>query len=125
MAAELKFNVDRTPYNQCVASGLKGKRLSKYEHQLEFCITSKLCSKKASDREEAEKICKLPKPPKSTKSRMPRSEKAIIKEIQTEVQCVIPKIDMDKASNINSLEVQLVDAMIQCRIRDGKAEGQG
>lgn len=116
--------MDRKAYNQCVASGLKGKSLSKDERQLEFCIVSKLCSKKASGREEAKKICELPKPPKPTKSRMPRSEKAIIKEIQTEVQCIIPKLNIDRASNINSLEMEIVNAMIQCRIPSGEAENR-
>jgi len=114
--------MDRKTYNQCIASGLKGKKLSRDERQLEFCVVSKLCSKKASNRGEAERICKLPKPPKSTRSRTPRSEKAIIKEIEAEMLCIIPKINMDKTSNINTLEMELTNAMFQCRMPDGKNE---
>lgn len=56
--------MDRVEYNTCVASGLKGKKLDKAARQLEFCVVSKLCSKKAGSREEAIEICNQPKPPK-------------------------------------------------------------
>jgi len=116
--------MDKTQYNQCIASGLKGKKFSKEQRQLEFCIVSKLCSKKVPNRTEAERVCKLPKPPKPIKSNGARSEKAIIKMIETEMQCIIPKINMSKASNVNTLEVELANAMFLCRMPNDKTEDQ-
>jgi len=55
-------------YRQCMAQGLKGKTgLSKQERQLVFCTQSKICSSKASSREEAEEICLQPKTAKPVK----------------------------------------------------------
>lgn len=52
----------RTEYNACISKGLKGKTgLSKEERQLLFCTESRLCSGKASSREEAKASCSLPK----------------------------------------------------------------
>jgi hypothetical protein len=66
--------VDRAAYNACVGEGMKGKHLTKDERKLEFCIASKLCSGKAGDRDEAQRLCSLPKPPKEPKLRRHRAE---------------------------------------------------
>lgn len=50
--------MDRQAYNACIAKGLKGKTgISKEERQQLFCSTSKICSGKASNQDEAKKIC--------------------------------------------------------------------
>ena len=59
----------RQEYTSCVGQGMRGKQLSKPERQLEFCVVSKLCSKKAGTREEAIRLCSLPKESKPQKAR--------------------------------------------------------
>ena len=59
----------RQEYASCVGQHMKGKKLSKPERQLEFCVASKLCSKKSSTREEAIRLCNLPKEPKTQKAK--------------------------------------------------------
>lgn len=56
--------MNKQEYNSCLATGLRGKTLGKEERKTEFCVVSKVCSKKASTREEALRLCSLPKPPK-------------------------------------------------------------
>jgi len=53
--------MDRVKYNNCMASGLKGKTLTKDQRQSEFCILAKVCSGKAKDRDEATRLCSQPK----------------------------------------------------------------
>lgn len=64
-------------YRACMSQGLRGKKgLSKEERKRLFCEESRLCSGKASSREEAEQICKVsmsqPKEPKARKRRAAR-----------------------------------------------------
>lgn len=49
--------MDRKQYNECVGEGLRGKKFSPGERRKEFCVLSKTCSRKASSREEAERMC--------------------------------------------------------------------
>ena len=61
-------------YRSCMAVGLKGKKgLSKEERQKLFCVQSRLCSGKANNEEEAQKLCdeaalqpKTPKKPRAS-----------------------------------------------------------
>jgi transcription elongation factor Elf1 len=50
----------REEYNACMRPYITGSK-SKEQRKLDFCIGAKVCSGKAKDREEAEKICLLPK----------------------------------------------------------------
>ena len=65
--------MNRVAYNQCVADALTGKKFSKEERKLEFCMAAKTCSGKASSRSEASQMCELsasqPKEPKTRKRR--------------------------------------------------------
>lgn len=101
-------------YQNCVAKGLRGKTLDKEERRLEFCIVSKLCSSKAKDREEAKYLCSLPKEPKAPKSKG-NGAKSCEKEVFELAHCIAENIDMDLASNINSVETALVNAMMECK----------
>ena len=56
----------KSDYRTCMADGMRGKKLSKEERQREFCLTAKICSKSVS-REEAQRLCALPKAPKAPK----------------------------------------------------------
>lgn len=103
----------RKEYAQCVGQGLRGKQFSKEERRLEFCILSKLCSGKSKTREEAKFICSQPKAPKPAKARV-HSPQSCEKNALELAHCMVDVIDMDKASNINSVETAIVNALIQC-----------
>lgn len=66
--------MDRKEYNTCVGKGMSGKKLTKEERNLEFCIVAKTCSGKAKSRNEAMEICSQPKEPKEVRAR--RSSRA-------------------------------------------------
>jgi len=53
--------MERKQYNDCMASGLKGKTLTKEQRQKEFCLLAKQCSGKAKNRDEATRLCSQPK----------------------------------------------------------------
>lgn len=110
--------MDRIKYNECIASGLKGKQFSKEARRLEFCILAKTCSGKALNREQATLICKetamTPKPA-SSKSTGKVKAQSCEKEVLQLAQCIADRIDMKLASNINSIEIAIANAMIDCK----------
>ncbi len=54
----------RQEFNTCVQKGLAGKKFpDQAARRTEFCILAKMCSKHLA-RDEATRICNLPKPPK-------------------------------------------------------------
>lgn len=57
-----------TEYTQCMIPYMKGTGKTKEQRQRDMCIGAKLCSGKASTREEAEQIC-INQPPKEPKPR--------------------------------------------------------
>lgn len=102
-----------------MSRGLKGKQgLSKEERQQLFCVESRLCSGKASERAEAEKICSMPKASKQVKIKT----KGISCESQViaEARCVVEHIDMNSASNVNSIETAVINAMMECKCQNVK-----
>jgi len=105
--------MDRVEYNACVGAGMKGKQLDKEQRKLEFCIVAKTCSGKAKSRDEAMAMCKesasQPKPPKVKKAAS--CEDAVLRL----ARCVADNINMDQASNINSIEMALANAMMVCQ----------
>lgn len=55
---------NRQEFNSCVQGGLKDKHFpDQAARRMEFCVLAKMCAKHLS-RDEAEKICSQPKPPK-------------------------------------------------------------
>jgi len=102
----------RQEYTSCVGQGMKGKKLSREERQLEFCVVSKLCSQKTSNREEAIRLCNLPKEPKLEKTRVTR-KKAGFNEKDTLklARCMVNKMDMERIPD----EVSLANALLECR----------
>ena len=80
--------MDRAAYSACIGDGLRGKKMGKEERKLEFCVVSKLCSRKAGSREEAVRICSQPKPPKPEKTRK-RSGKGSAPALSEGNQCLI------------------------------------
>ena len=57
-------------YQSCMTSKLRAlpKGISKTERKLEFCVVSKLCSGKSSNRADAIDVCSGPKAPKAAKT---------------------------------------------------------
>jgi hypothetical protein len=106
----------RQEYNTCVARGMRGKKLSTEERRLEFCIVAKTCSGKAKDREEAKILCSQPKEPKPPKATT-RAKKGLSceEDMLRTAECVVEHIDMNLASNINSVGTAVANALIECR----------
>jgi hypothetical protein len=109
----------RQEYTTCVAQGMRGKKLSRPERNMEFCIVAKLCSKKAKDREEAKLICSQPKEPKPVKASRKVTGQSCEKEVLDLAHCMAEHIDMNLAHNVNSIEVALVNSLMECRCGDG------
>lgn len=103
-------------YQACMTKNLRGmpKNISKEERKLSFCQFSKLCSGKAKDMNEALKICSLPKPPKATKVKRVKKGQSCEKEVLKLSSCIADVIDMDQASNINSVEMAIANALAEC-----------
>jgi len=106
----------RQEYNTCISKGLRGKTLGKEERQQEFCIVAKLCSGKAKDRAEAKMICSQPKQPKPSKNPRPGKKGINCEEDMLKIaECLVDHIDMNMASNINSIGPAVANALIECR----------
>lgn len=95
------------------------KGLSKEERRIEFCVVAKQCSK-GLPYEEAKRICSEPKEPKEPKPRSKRrGVKSDEKELLKLAHCMAENIDMNLASNINSVEMAIANALISCRGGNG------
>lgn len=102
----------REEYNACIARGMSGKQLPKEERRLEFCIIAKVCSGKATDREAAKLICSQPKQPKPMRAKKGGNCQD---EVLKLAHCMADKIDMNLASNINSVELAIINSMMECK----------
>ena len=109
----------REEYNACIASGLKGKQFNKEQRKLEFCIVSKTCSGKATNREEAQYLCSLPKEPKPVKATRKGGAKSCEKEVVELSKCMLDYFEANgiykQVLNINSVGVAMTNAMMECR----------
>ena len=106
--------MERQKYNTCMVPYMKGQGLSKEERQLRFCVGAKLCSGKTSDEEEAQRICLIPKPEKPPKTSN-KKEASCEDSCLHLAHCMVDKINMDQASNVNSIETAMINAMIECQ----------
>ncbi len=108
--------MDRKSYNECIGKNMKGKKLSKEQRKLEFCMVAKLCSGKVQSREEAERVCqesaRHPKEPKARSSKKGRGQNCEQDVLQT-AHCMVDVINMDLASNVNSVERAIDNAMME------------
>ena len=62
--------MDRATYNECMRPYITGSK-PKEQRRLDFCVGAKICSSKASTREQAEEICRQPKPVKVKRQEVP------------------------------------------------------
>ena len=114
--------MDREQYRNCMSGAMAGKTFSPGERKEEFCIAAKLCAKKASSREEAAEMCRN-RPPKIPKERKRRRLKGEGEGCDTRVlklaHCVAETIDMSLASNVNSIEMAVANALLKCECKEG------
>ncbi len=106
--------MDRAKFNKCVGDGMRGKTLTREERKLGFCSFSKLCSGKAKTQDEAIALCSQPKEAKAVKATR-QSPSTCEKDALSLSHCIAERIDMSRASNVNSIETAIVDAMLGCR----------
>ncbi len=110
--------MDRKSYNDCIGKNMKGKKLSKEQRKLEFCIVAKMCSGKVPSREEADRVCqesaRHPKEPKARSSKKGGGQSCEKDVLQT-ARCMVDVINMEWASNVNSVEAAIANAMMECR----------
>ena len=105
----------REEYRDCMGKAMKGiTGISREERGKLFCVNAKLCSGKSKTREEAERVCSLPKPPKAPKAKRATGQ-SCEKEVLGLSQCMVDHIDMGMASNINSVGAAIANAMMRCR----------
>lgn len=106
----------RQEFNSCISKGMAGKTFTKEQRKLEFCTLAKLCSGKVRSREEALRICSQPKPPKPARtSRQGRSKtKSCEKRALSLASCIAENWDMEKARNINNIEMLVANALLEC-----------
>jgi len=104
--------MNRKEYNDCVAAGLKGKKLGREERKQEFCIVAKTCSGKAKGREEARVLCSQPKEPKP-----PRREGSAScnREASRLARCVSERVDVSQVNDAGSLRAALDTAIKACQ----------
>lgn len=110
---------DRERYNQCIRPFITGSK-PKEQRKLDFCIGAKICSGKATDRDEAERICSLPKEPKTQKVRARKNgTKSCEKESLELTQCMMDYFETKnlykEILNINSVGNAIANAMLECR----------
>lgn len=87
---------------------------SKEQRQFDMCVGAKLCSNKAQTEEEAKSICSLPKEPKPVKIGQVKRGQSCERDVVKLSQCVVDNIDMNLASNINSIELAIMNALMEC-----------
>jgi hypothetical protein len=109
----------RTEYNQCMRPYITGSK-PKEQRKLDFCVGAKICSGKASSRDEAIQICSLPKVPKPANNKVNRKTKvdSCEKEASKLTQCMMRYFDdndlYQKILNINSVEIAIENALLEC-----------
>lgn len=104
----------REEYNKCIIPYISGSK-PKEQRRLDFCVGAKVCSGKAKDRAEAERLCSLPKELKPLRAKRGKPPVSCKEEMLTLAQCMVSRIDMNLVSNTKSIETALVDALLKCQ----------
>lgn len=102
--------MDRAQYNTCMIPYITGTKEPE-QRKLDFCIGAKVCSGKASNDEEARKIC-LSMPPKESKPRKSRGSKGC--DFNSIAQCAAPKIIQLLGDNVEITPILLTELFISC-----------
>ena len=106
--------MNQTEYRACMSENMKGTQLSKEERKLEFCVTAKLCSKKAGNRDEAVGMCNQPKEPKQPKKS--RSGKGGSCKVEAEelAFCMLQNLEASMQGGSGDIEEALGRAAVKC-----------
>jgi len=108
---------NRTEYNACMRPYITGSK-PKEQRKLDFCVGAKICSSKASSREEAVQLCSLPKEPKPQKISKRTKPASCEKEASKLTQCMMRYFDdnnlYQKVLNVNSVEIAIENALLEC-----------
>lgn len=96
---------------------MRGEGLTREERNHKMCIGAKICSGKAENEKEAEAICSIPKPPKERKKRAEKTN-TCVDDVINLAHCMVDNIDMNQASNINSIEPAIINSMLKCKCND-------
>lgn len=107
----------REDYTKCMRPYITGSK-PKEQRRLDFCVGAKICSGRASSREEAERLCvesaKTPKPVSNKLVRKGKKPQSCEKQVLKVTECMVSKIDMNLAGNINSVGAAIANAMMEC-----------
>ena len=49
--------MDRAAFNRCLGQHLRGKKLTRDQRKMAWCVAAKVCSGKAKDEKEAVQVC--------------------------------------------------------------------
>ena len=113
--------MDREEYNTCMKPYMQGQK-TKQQRQFDMCIGAKICTGKAPNKEEAEKICNQPKLPKWAKQALPEDmakadltcpEK--IKRTLDHLDLIVLKINEGEAAEARPLAALVISDTISCR----------
>jgi len=103
--------MDRQKYNSCMAPFMKG---GGEDRKLRFCTGAKVCSGKASTKEEARQIC-LTQPPNPPKARKAKGAKCA--DPVKLATCVAANADMSKITDMTTFKDWLEAAIVHCSIQ--------
>ena len=104
-------------YRKCMVPFISGQGKTKEQRKLDFCAGSKLCSHKASSREEANKICRS-QPPKPPKVRGARRVKGVVPCEQDAAElagCMVNVVSYPLPKNRQELQQNIFNAIHECR----------
>jgi len=103
----------REEYTKCMTPHMQGAGKSKEERQQSMCIGAKLCSKKASNEEEARRLCAEaaanPKPPKAAK----KGKKFCYLDLNSLSACMTANINVAALTPENMQQV-FAEALASC-----------
>jgi len=105
---------DRRAFNDCMRPYMSGSK-TKEQRGFDMCVGAKLCAHKTSSKEEAIRICSEPKPVKSVKTKNGKKGKTCEQDVLMLAKCIVDNIDMNLASNVNSVEMAFANAMMKCK----------
>lgn len=111
----------REEYNACMRPYITGKK-PKEQRKLDFCVGAKLCSSKSKTKEEAERLCRQPKPPREPKEpsgqKRGRGKVCSPQSIETIASCLITHTNFDVAVTDQQLRESL--SLCMCGKREKK-----
>lgn len=104
--------MNRAEYNQCMKPHMTGSK-TKEQRQKDMCVGAKLCSGKADNVKEAERLCAEaalnPKPPKEKKTR----KVCTLRDLESIAVCVAENIELSSLTSENMGEI-FANALKKC-----------